>query len=72
MSTPTTIEKHDLILYASGVESHFKNHPEKLVAVERAIEALERGQAVVLLQDGKPTGTTMRAHGSRYIEEKIR
>lgn len=72
MSNPIQVEKHDLVLYASGVESHFVRNPERLGAVERAVEALEQGLIVGLLVEGKPTGTIMRAVGSRYIEEKSR
>ena len=66
-----TVEKHDLILYASGVTDYFDKDVEKLRSVELAIEALERGEAVACLVNGTPTGTQMRATRSKYIEEKI-
>lgn len=65
-----SVEKHDMILYAKGVSGVFKDNPEKLKAVESAVEALERGESVSLLVGGEPTGTIMRVQGSRYIEEK--
>lgn len=72
MDTPnTSVEKHDLILYSHGLETPFRDKA-RLEAVEKAIEALERGETIVLLSGGTPTGTTMRAQGSRYVEEKAR
>ena len=65
-----SVEKHDLVRYASGVEGHFKDNPDRLESVRLAVEALERGESVALLSGGVPTGTTMRAKGSRYVEEK--
>lgn len=72
MENTIAVEKHDLVLYASGVESYFEKHPERKRFVESAIECLERGEIVKLLADGKETGTIMRAVGSRYQEEKAR
>ena len=69
---PLQVEKQDLVLYSKGVEGIFKNDQGRLDAVERAIEALERGESVHLLVGGNPTGTIMRARGSRYVEEIIR